>query len=378
MLAGEACRPGRTPRRGRRRRAPRRGRARRGRPCRWSACRAGSRSMWRMASRATRSRGGDQHGRRVGAVLGLAEQVDGDDERVGARRRRPRGSRSDRRTGRCRPRRTAGAWPPRRRRCPGPRSGRPGRCVSVPIAIAATAWTPPSRKISSAPARCRAATVAAGISPRIGGVHARHPLDAGDLGGHDRHVRRRGQRVAAARHVGPRRPRSAGACGRARTPGWVSTSRSCIVSRWRWAKSRTLACTVRMSSITWSGSDATSSSIRSRSSRNDSGDQLVELLGVAAYGDVAVGADLLEDLAHHLRDVGVAGAGRAGADRGLQLGAHGGSPGWRRGWRAAGQVRRPARPAGSSLSSAPVGRAPRPGASRRWGRSAGAGGAGRW
>ncbi len=43
---------------------------------------------------------------------------------------------------------------------------------SVPSAIAATAWTPPSRKISSAPARCSAATVAAGITPRIGGVHA--------------------------------------------------------------------------------------------------------------------------------------------------------------------------------------------------------------
>ena len=27
--------------------------------------------------------GGDQHGRRVGAVLGLGQQVDGDDERVG-------------------------------------------------------------------------------------------------------------------------------------------------------------------------------------------------------------------------------------------------------------------------------------------------------
>ncbi len=38
--------------------------------------------------------------------------------------------------------------------------------------MAATACTPPIRWISSAPARCMAATVAAGISPRIGGVHA--------------------------------------------------------------------------------------------------------------------------------------------------------------------------------------------------------------
>ena len=45
--------------------------------------------------------------------------------------------------------------------------------VSVPRDIAATACVPPSRKISSAPARWSAATVAAGISPRIGGVHAR-------------------------------------------------------------------------------------------------------------------------------------------------------------------------------------------------------------
>ena len=43
---------------------------------------------------------------------------------------------------------------------------------SVPRAIAATAWTPPRIQISSAPARCMAATVAAGISPLIGGVQA--------------------------------------------------------------------------------------------------------------------------------------------------------------------------------------------------------------
>ena len=55
---------------------------------------------------------------------------------------------------------------------PGPASRSTLPIVSVPMAIAATAWMPPSRKISSAPARCRAATVAAGISPRIGGVQA--------------------------------------------------------------------------------------------------------------------------------------------------------------------------------------------------------------
>ena len=55
---------------------------------------------------------------------------------------------------------------------PGPASRSTWSIVSVPIAIAATAWMPPSRKISSAPARCMAATVAAGISPRIGGVQA--------------------------------------------------------------------------------------------------------------------------------------------------------------------------------------------------------------
>ena len=44
--------------------------------------------------------------------------------------------------------------------------------VWVPTDIAATACTPPSRKISSAPARCMAAMVAPGISPRIGGVQA--------------------------------------------------------------------------------------------------------------------------------------------------------------------------------------------------------------
>ena len=55
---------------------------------------------------------------------------------------------------------------------PGP-AIRSTRCiVSVPRAIAATAWTPPRIQISSAPARCIAATVAAGISPRIGGVQA--------------------------------------------------------------------------------------------------------------------------------------------------------------------------------------------------------------
>ena len=75
--------------------------------------------------RAERRAGGDQDGRRVGAVLGLAEQVDRDDERVGVVVGDRPGSRSARRTGRCRPRRRAAASPRPRRRCPARRSGRP-------------------------------------------------------------------------------------------------------------------------------------------------------------------------------------------------------------------------------------------------------------
>ena len=63
--------------------------------------------------------GGDEDDGRVGTVLGLAEQIGGDDERVGGVVGDDQRPRSVRRTGRCRPRRTSDAWPRRRRRCPG-------------------------------------------------------------------------------------------------------------------------------------------------------------------------------------------------------------------------------------------------------------------
>src|ERR687894_167734 len=47
-----------------------------------------------------------------------------------------------------------------------------GRNVSVPSAIAATAWTPPRTWISSAPARCIAAIVSGCGMPWFGGGQA--------------------------------------------------------------------------------------------------------------------------------------------------------------------------------------------------------------
>jgi hypothetical protein len=62
--------------------------------------------------------------------------------------------------------------------------------------MAATAWVPPRRKISSDRRR-------GDLPPDRRGARgdALHP---GDLGGHDRHVSRRDERVLAAGHIGPR------------------------------------------------------------------------------------------------------------------------------------------------------------------------------
>ena len=45
-----------------------------------------------------------------------------------------------------------------------------GRMEGVPTAMATTAWMPPSTKISSAPARCCAATMAGAGRPWNGGA----------------------------------------------------------------------------------------------------------------------------------------------------------------------------------------------------------------
>ena len=55
---------------------------------------------------------------------------------------------------------------------PGPTSMSTGAMDAVPIAIAATACTPPSARISSAPAKCIAATIAGCGSPWKGGAVA--------------------------------------------------------------------------------------------------------------------------------------------------------------------------------------------------------------
>ena len=47
-----------------------------------------------------------------------------------------------------------------------------GAIVAVPSAMAPTAWTPPSKKISSAPPSAIAAMVSACAAPSVGGVQA--------------------------------------------------------------------------------------------------------------------------------------------------------------------------------------------------------------
>ena len=132
-------------------------------------------------------RRGDQHARRIGAVLGLAQQVDRDGERVGQ---------------------IIGD---------DERFGRPGEEVDPDLAeqlalrlghvgVAGAgqdghrvdglgaqcecgdACTPPRTKISSAPARCIAATLICGGS-RHWGRRRGDPFDTCDLRGEDRHVR---------------------------------------------------------------------------------------------------------------------------------------------------------------------------------------------
>src|ERR1700681_4141426 len=68
--------------------------------------------------------------------------------------------------------------------------------VSVPSAIAATACTPPSTKISSAPPKCIAATIAGCGPPLNGGAQAMIRFTPATLA-----VRRGHHRVAPARHV---------------------------------------------------------------------------------------------------------------------------------------------------------------------------------
>ena len=99
-------------------------------------------------------------------------------------------------------------------------------------------------------------------------------LDAGHLGGDDRHVRRSGQRVAATRHVGAGGADRDVLAGRGTTPGAVSISKSVRLSRAGPRRSGArCACTVSMSSIDLAGTPATIRSISSASSRNDGGDQ---------------------------------------------------------------------------------------------------------
>jgi hypothetical protein len=114
--------------------------------------------------------------------------------------------------------------------------------------------------------------VAAGTCPRIGGVHAATRstpatfavtivMCADATSGY----RPPGMYAPAADTGMLRWPSS--------TPGAVSTSKSCSDARWCRANARTLPCTVRMSSRTWSGTVRTIASICSVSSRNRSGSQ---------------------------------------------------------------------------------------------------------
>ena len=88
---------------------------------------------------------GDQDGLRELVVLGLAEQVGGDPGRVLRADRRPRRSRTGRRSGRCRPGRTPGAWLRRHKRCPARRSCRPRRWSRCRTRALPIAWAPPTR-----------------------------------------------------------------------------------------------------------------------------------------------------------------------------------------------------------------------------------------
>ena len=225
-------------------------------------------SSWRVdlarAPRAPRRLGGgDERRGRGRAVLGLRRA--GRRRRAPGRRRRRRSPRppTARRAGRCRRGRTAGAWPRRRTRCPAPTimSTGPHR-RSSPNAIAASACTPPSAKMRSAPEvaiACRRRRVQrAGAAAACTPMTVRH---ARDLRHEHRHERAGEHRHAPRRAVGADRRRPGPGAGRGTRPA-ASRPRSRSASRAAARRSRGPA-PARSSML--SRSDVGSSARRARS-----------------------------------------------------------------------------------------------------------------
>ena len=248
--------------------------------------------------------GRDQRRGRGRAVLGLAEQVRGDELGVGGLVGDDRDLRRARRAGRCRRARRAGAWPRPRRRCPRRRSCRRARCPPSPNAIAASACTPPRAKIAVGAAQRGAVDERRvdAVPPRCGGAHATTvstPATFGTStvmnGGGEQRDAAGGQVGADALH---RHEPVAGddAAARPRPPGRSS------VARWARAKA-SMRSRERCRCARRSSSTCCSARVDLRAGELERvGVPAVEVARVAAQRVLAAALDVEQDLAHPLRD----------------------------------------------------------------------------
>ena len=254
--------------------------------------------------------GRDQHGRRVRPVLGLAQQVDRDDERVGVL------VGDDQDLGRTGEQVDADLA-----------EQLPLRLGDERVAGAGDQVHPVDRLGADRQRRDRlhAAEQVDLVGARQ--MHCRDggggdlaadrrrrgddPLDAGDLGRDDGHVRAR--RAAGSDRPGCRpRPLASARCFcPSSTPGSVSISKSLIEASCRSAIARTCCCTNRMSSITWLRHVRHDLLDLRCQSRKLSGDQRVELLGVLAHGGIPALPDVGDDALHGRLHLCSASAGRA-------------------------------------------------------------------
>ena len=140
--------------------------------------------------------GGDEHDRRVGAVLGLDQQVGGEPLRIGRARRRARRSRSVRAASSwSTPKRCISTWASVTAGEPGPTTLRTAGMLCVPNPRAAMPAGPLTRNTSRWPSLRHTTSTAGSTSPRA----ARDGRHDGDDPRHAGHDRRNEQLVRHAR-----------------------------------------------------------------------------------------------------------------------------------------------------------------------------------
>ena len=158
--------------------------------------------------------------------------------RVGARRRRSRAARSGPRSRRCRPARRPGAWPPARRRCPGPTITSTGVDRGGAVGERGDRLRAAHQVDLVARRRARRPRGSRGLALAVGPGRRgdRDLLDAGDARRHAAHHHRGGIRGAPAGHVRARAPHRQLAERRPTGPAVISTRQ--VAARPRPARAR--------------------------------------------------------------------------------------------------------------------------------------------